>query len=309
MLRRTLLIPAVLVVAASCSQAEIAEDESTEATTPAATSTVVASTTTAPTTTMAPTTTRAVVDDGCDEPLASPGDYEKTNVTGETERSYWVVVPESYADAAPAPLYLHLASGGGDHDPMMAGWRPYLDDIDGVMAIVNTEQRATTADLVAIVDEVSADYCIDSRRVHVMATSSSELMAVKMACEASDRVASFTAGIGTSVPLLGCDPERPVPLLSFTGNPDRTFVLELVEKWSEFNGCAPEPVADDLGSGVTRRTYQQCQADVVLYDILTLGHAWPVHESKGPGAAFTAEYEEVDYLEEALIFFAENPMP
>ena len=293
----------VLVVAASCSQAEIAEDESTEATTPATTSTVVASTT------MAPTTTRAVVDDGCDEPLAAPGDYEKLNVVGEVGRPYWVVVPESYADVVPAPLYLHLASGGGGHDPMMAGWRPYLGEIDGVMAIVNTERNATTADLVAIVDEVSADYCIDSHRVHVMATSWSESLAVKMACEASDRIASFVAGIGSAVPPLGCVPERPVPLLGFTGNADRRFVLELVEKWSEFNGCAPEPVADDLGSGVTRKTYQDCQADVMLYDISTLGHAWPVHESKGPGAAYTAEYEEVDYLEEALIFFADNPMP
>jgi hypothetical protein len=60
---------------------------------------------------------------------------------------------------------------------------------------------------------------------------------------------------------------------------------------------------------VTRKTYQGFQAEVVLYDIATLGHALPVHESKGPGAAYTAEYEEVDYLEEALLFFADKPMP
>lgn len=248
-------------------------------------------------------------DDECGQSLAAPGDYEEISLAGEVERPYWLVVPESYPDVAPAPLYLHLASGDGDHDPMMAGWRPYLDDIDGVMAIVNTQRRATAADLIAIVDEVSAEYCIDPHRVHVMATSSSEAMAINMACDASDRIASFAAGIGQSVPDMECDPERPVPLLSFTGNADRPFVVELVETWSGFNGCGSQPVAEDLGSGVTRKTYQDCQADVMLYDIDTMSHAWPVHESKGPGAAWTAEYEEVDYLEEALIFFANNPLP
>lgn len=246
---------------------------------------------------------------GCNQPLAAPGDYEQVSLAGEVERPYWLVVPQSYADVTPAALYLHLASGGGDHDSMMTGWRPYLDDIDGVMAIVNTQQEATTDDIVAIVDEVEADYCIDPRRIHVMATSSSEAMAIKMVCDASDRIASFVAGIGQSVPLSECDPERSVPLLSFTGNADRPFVTELVQTWSEFNSCAPNPSAVDLGSGVTRKTYQECQADVILYDIDTMGHAWPVHESKGAGAAYTAEYEEVDYLEESLRFFADNPLP
>jgi len=272
MLRRVLLVLAtVLLVAAACSQTD--------------------------------------ADDECSQPLAVPGDYEEASLAGEVERPYWLVVPASYPDVAPAPLYLHLAAGDGDHDAMMAGWRPYLDDIDGVMAIVNTQLRATTADLIAIIDEVSADYCIDPRRVHVMATSSSEAMAINMVCDAADRIASFAAGIGQAVPLTDCSPERPVPLLSFTGNADRPFVAELVETWSSFNGCDPEPVAEDLGSGVTRKTYQECQADVILFDIDTMSHAWPVHESKGPGAGWTAEYEEVDYLEEALLFFANNPLP
>lgn len=47
----------------------------------------------------------------------------------------------------------------------------------------------------------------------------------------------------------------------------------------------------------------------MFYDIEGMGHAWPVHESKGPGAGYTAEYEEVDYLEEALLFFSDHPMP
>ncbi|MEA2010598.1 MAG: hypothetical protein U9N78_07830 [Actinomycetota bacterium] len=51
------------------------------------------------------------------------------------------------------------------------------------------------------------------------------------------------------------------------------------------------------------------EADVVFFDIEGMGHAWPVHESKGPGAGYTAEYGEVDYIEEALLFFSDHPMP
>ncbi|MEA3510824.1 MAG: hypothetical protein U9R51_05255, partial [Actinomycetota bacterium] len=287
----------VVIIIAGCADTETVEEQSSIP--PATTATTIAATT-ATTTPAVTATTRALIEDGCGEPRATPGEYEGLSVVGDVERPYWVVVPETYADAAPAPLYLHLASGNGDHDGFLAGWRPYLDDLDGVMAIVNTQQRATTVELVALIDELSSNYCIDPHRVHVMGTSWSEDMAVRLACEAPDRIASFVGALGSYVPLNACQPDRAVPLLTFTGNPDRLYVTRLVERWAELNVCDPEPLVEDLGSGVRRLTYQDCEADVVFYDIEGMGHAWPVHESKGPGAGYTAEYEEVDYLEEAL---------
>ena len=62
-------------------------------------------------------------------------------------------------------------------------------------------------------------------------------------------------------------------------------------------------------SGVLRETYENCDADVLFYDIEGMDHAWPLHEAKGPGAALIAEYAEVDYLDEAIRFFAEHPLP
>jgi poly(3-hydroxybutyrate) depolymerase len=47
----------------------------------------------------------------------------------------------------------------------------------------------------------------------------------------------------------------------------------------------------------------------VFYDVDGMGHVWPMHEAKGPGARWTVEYEEVDCLEDALAFFAERPRP
>ena len=65
----------------------------------------------------------------------------------------------------------------------------------------------------------------------------------------------------------------------------------------------------DLGSGVTRNSYQNCISDVLFYDIEGMSHAWPLHEAVGPGAQFIAEYAEVDYLDETMQFFSDHPLP
>jgi poly(3-hydroxybutyrate) depolymerase len=39
-------------------------------------------------------------------------------------------------------------------------------------------------------------------------------MAEPLACEASDRIASFVSAISSLVPVGKCNPERPVPLLT-----------------------------------------------------------------------------------------------
>ena len=99
-------------------------------------------------------------------------------------------------------------------------------------------------------------------------------------------------------------------LCASTGDPDRNGVDRLVAKWVEINGCDPEPVVEDLGSGVQRKIYQNCAADILFYDIAGMGHRWPLHEAKGPAAAeWFAEYDEVDYYEEAYEFFADHPLP
>ncbi len=82
-----------------------------------------------------------------------------------------------------------------------------------------------------------------------------------------------------------------------------------MNRWVERNRCDLEPLVEDLGSGVLRKTYQNCEADIVFFDIEGMGHAWPVHEVKGPGSIWIVEYEEIDYFEEAYAFFAEHPLP
>jgi poly(3-hydroxybutyrate) depolymerase len=132
-----------------------------------------------------------------------------------------------------------------------------------------------------------------------------------LACEGSDRIASFVSAIGGFRIL--CEPERPVPLLAFTGDPDRTFMSSSVGWWAEMAGCQPEPVVEDLGSGVSRQTYQGCEADVLFYDIEGAGHTNFFHECTEDvrlplGGTFCTANEVIDQLQEAERFFAEHPL-
>ena len=121
-----------------------------------------------------------------------------------------------------------------------------------------------------LIDQLAVEYCVDPLRVHAMGQDSSASSVAALACEAPDRIASFYDGMGNFPPK--CDSPRPVPLVSLTGDGDRYSVSRSVEAWAENNGCDPEPVDEDLGSGVTRKEYQGCEADVVLYDVEGAGH-------------------------------------
>ena len=135
---------ALALIAVGCGSTEStdAADESsvtraeTESTTSSTATTVLQTTSTA-----APS-----VGQGCDV-LHEPGEFAGLNVFDDFEQPYWVVVPETYHDMAPAPLYLWLAPGGGDHDAMLEGWRPYLDDLDGLMVMVNMLGRGSRHDV------------------------------------------------------------------------------------------------------------------------------------------------------------------
>ena len=102
----------------------------------------------------------AATSPGCDA-LHEPGEYEGAGHFDDTEQPYWIVVPAGYAGMAPAPLYIHLASGTGDHNAVLEHWRPYLDDVPGLTVIVNTASGRGQADAVAsLVDQIKDEYYV-----------------------------------------------------------------------------------------------------------------------------------------------------
>lgn len=259
----------------------------------------------------------AVNTDTCDTPLPAPGEYEGLSQAATISHPYSVFVPESLDRTVPASMYLHLASGVGSLDVFLPIWRPYYAnaDVPGLVVAVGTEDGSSAESLVALIDHVAGEYCVDPDRIHAMGISTTSDDVVSFACGASDRVASFSSGLGNDRPLgVFCEPEptRPVPLISFTGDENRRADAQFVTAWAELNACEAEPTIEDLGTGVSHAAYEGCDAAVELFDINGMGHLWPLHEclydTHELAEQWCDEYDEVDYLEAAFRFFDENQM-
>jgi polyhydroxybutyrate depolymerase len=158
-----------------------------------------------------------------------------------------------------------------------------------------------------LLDEVEATVCIDRSRVFLTGFAVGGVFASITACEQADRFAGLATVAGLFAPE-GCEPTKPLPVVSFHGTGDRfipfdggigsgpaglglssetveglTFMatrpgaLASSEAWARHDGCDPGPATDDAGDGVTRRTWTGCEDDVAveLYAIDGGEHTWP----------------------------------
>lgn len=247
---------------------------------------------------------------GCGGPLVEPGAYdgvnEFTSDIGDVSQAYRAVVPKGYAELAPAPLILWLANLSGFLDPAVEMWSDYLDPAESIFVTAELTHftHLAPATLVALIDHLAAEYCVDPVRVHAMGQSSSASNVGDLACAAPDRIASFYSGMGSFLP--ECDSPLPVPLVSLTGDADRELVSRSVEAWAENNGCDPVPLDEDLGSGVTRKEYQGCKADVVLFDVQGVGHGFVRQACVGKQGDYCLANDVFDQLRELERFFAEH---
>ena len=148
-----------------------------------------------------------------------------TRFDGQAERFGWIVVyPDGFAD----------------------GWEPYgccqhpgVDDV---------------AYLGEIITRLQATDGVDPQRVYVTGLSRGGMMAYRVACELSSRVAAIAPVAGNMADANGdvqsvpCRPDRPVSVLAINGSADtvvpikgggRTAPLEdVLSRWRELNGCA-----------------------------------------------------------------------
>lgn len=105
--------------------------------------------------------------------------------------------------------------------------------------------------LASLVDEISAQYAVDSKRVYFVGHSNGGFMSYRMACDHADKIAAIVSLAGampfdTSV----CQPSGPVAVLQIHGTADDTILYdggstlspypsaqESVDAWISSNGC------------------------------------------------------------------------
>jgi polyhydroxybutyrate depolymerase len=174
--------------------------------------------------------------------------------------------------------------GGGQREPAQQNRSAHADDIDFFNHML---------------DKLANKFSVDASRVYFAGLSFGGMMATRVACSLTDRVAAV-ATVGAAMPkTMVCVPSRPLPVVMINGTSDpvvkydggvgkngriQTISVEDTAKdWAKLNHCAEKPNHSKLPSkgkgGMETKvaTYEGCQegAQVVLYSVKGAGNTWP----------------------------------
>lgn len=242
------------------------------------------------------------------------------------DRPFQVRVPRNYDPAVPAPLVIALHPLGGT-GPSGAQFAEHwgldrLADAKGLLLVApdgttSPEGRFWNATdaccdfhdagvddsgyLSAIIDDVSARFRVDAKRVYVVGYSSGAAMAHRIACDDSAKIAAVVsmAGAVWKDPSR-CNPSTPVAVVEVHGNADEVVhyegggpvrpgmgvypgAAETVAIWARKNGCtgALAPTSEVFHFDARRPAaetrvarYQGCPAggDIELWTMDGTGH-------------------------------------
>ncbi len=181
-----------------------------------------------------------------------------------------------------------------------------------------------TAFVDALLAQLEARFCVDTRRVYAAGSSMGGGMANVIGCRLADRIAAIASVSGLYGPAHGdpCTPSRAVPVVAFHGVIDPIVpyrggpvnaagaqpvigVEAWAAGWAKRNGCNGEPEPQPAIGDVEPLAWKGCAAPVELYRILHGGHTWPGSPIDDP-ALTTHDISADDVIWE---FFARQALP
>jgi polyhydroxybutyrate depolymerase len=133
-----------------------------------------------------------------------------------------------------------------------------------------------------LLDDASARFCADLRRVAVAGVSNGGGFATRLACELPDRIRAAVSIAGSYRALDPCAPNQPVSFLEIHGTGDTVVpykrgVLRFVEGFARHAGCDAAAQRTTPRRGVTRLRWRGCDggAAVEHLRLAATGHGWP----------------------------------
>lgn len=256
---------------------------------------------------------------GCGATAVRPGHTRVEMRSGGRDRWYLRDVPAAHDGESPLPVVVDLHGYGEGAETHAESTRlgRYGEEAGFVTVTPQGQGAAPAWDTTAgsrdvafvgdILDQVEQSLCVDTDRLYVVGTSNGAMLASRLACEASERIAAVAAVAGVQV-VDGCRPERAVPIVAVHGGRDtkirydggldagvaslplpgggRTIgdvrvrpelsIPRVMRWWAEHEGCEEEPAERRVAPG-TRRLRFPCPEStaVELYRIDGGGHAWP----------------------------------
>lgn len=219
----------------------------------------------------------------------------------DVERFYRLYVPSSISAGSAVPLLIALHGNGTDEQGFaeLSG----LDETaaqEGFLVVYpravegvwngGFSQRTRSVDdvgfLIALVDELSTRYSIDTERVFATGLSAGGIMTYRLACEAPELVSAIAPVAATMA--VECNPASPVGVLHIHGTDDPAIPIEgrqdrgsppvatVVDAWRVFDGCDDEPQVDTEGAAaITRSSGCESGTAVHFYSVEGMGHEYP----------------------------------
>lgn len=288
------------------------------------------------------------------DPNAIQKDYSGSLEFGGIVRAYNIHIPPSYDGRKPTPLLFAFHGLGGDGKWM--GKETKLNetaDHEGVIVVYPDGYKASWSDgsgvtpagragvddvgfVSALIDKLANELKIDLSRVYATGFSNGGMLAQRLACELSDKIAAIASVGGTMVEKISpqCNPERPISVMHIHGTEDSIVswkggevrvgipgwkilsVNATVRKWTSINGCSSSKETYKLdtyfdSTEVHSEIYNNCknETEVILYAVEGGGHTWPgiIRRKRLPKSA-PDDTESNNHAEEIIWeFFERHP--
>lgn len=236
------------------------------------------------------------------------------NVKGAL-RKYILFTPSGKAKG-PRPLVIVLHGGGGNGEQAkeMSSWNYEAQRRGWVVAYPYGSSRPPSnaltwnagqccgyasesgVDDVSFIDRTIEDIAkrtsIDSSRVYVTGMSNGAMLAYKLACELSSKIAAIAPVAGTSGNAV-CKPAFPVSVIHFHGTADKNVpykggvgqdafdktpkksVANALGEWYSINKCLAPKTTRVVGNATFSTAKCLNQTEVSLVEIRGGGHSWP----------------------------------
>lgn len=218
---------------------------------------------------------------------------------GSTDRGEQMLKVSKLADTADRHGFIVAAPDGGI--PAKGG---FVWNIPGVPTVTGKVPGPEDPDDVAFVqaatDWLAKQRCVDGARVYATGLSGGGRMTSWLACVAADRFAAIATVVGLRAgnPLMAnaripdpatCRPSRPMPVLAFAGDADKTNPIEgggagywqytmhaAASRWADLNLCRTGPDTRDLSPTLYEERYSRCRSGADVVSRITRGgaHVW-----------------------------------
>jgi polyhydroxybutyrate depolymerase len=233
-------------------------------------------------------------------------------------RTYRLHVPHGLVGSeVPLLLSLHGMFSNGAAQESVSGWSGYAASHNFIVAYPQGQGFSfsgvwdpwynTAPDITylrAVVADIAANWCIDTRRVHVEGHSAGAAESQRVACDAADSFASVVSYDGPSATLgpgaTPCTPSRSIAVGLFEGEFDGNYLYlsQNVAEWLDYSSCNPTPVHTVDGFGSTDTYGCAAGTHVVARVLNNTSHNYPF------GAA-----QMEDLRNRIWSFFQAHPLP